>query len=343
MRSPAAKDAALAAFLVLSAVGRCAAQIAAQQLDLGSGFEAASTPGILAPRDLTATPSLQAPILSSLRLSAALTSLLPAAPAVWTAPAAAPQRRGGLLGRDHASALFAAIPDFSHLDSAASKQTAETDFVARLGGDSAAPADSEPQLQKAAALSLRTTQMAAGMKEVDHKTDKLLALKQDAHELKHYLKSNPVPVVIGPGGRMYIIDHHHLVRAAWASGVSEVYVEIRSDLSDLPESAFWKRMSEEHWVYPYDHDGKLHDVRDLPQDVRGLEDNPYRSVAWAVREQEGFQKTDAPFMEFKWADFFRARLKTDPRHRGFEAAVSEALALAKSPEAKLLPGYTGPR
>jgi hypothetical protein len=100
-------------------------------------------------------------------------------------------------------------------------------------------------------------------------------------------------------------------------------------------------MKEKQWVYPYDQDGKPCAISDLPKDIRGLADDPYRSVAWQVRERGGFEKTEKPFAEFKWADFFREHLKTHPLHHDFEEAVKEAMALAQSPEARRLPGYIG--
>jgi hypothetical protein len=44
------------------------------------------------------------------------------------------------------------------------------------------------------------------------------------------------------------------------------------------------------------------DVEQLPQKVTGLTDDPYRSLAWAVRKRGGFQKTTASFSEFQWAN-----------------------------------------
>jgi len=280
--------------------------------------------------------------LAPVGLSPALGGVLASAPAVVPPAAILP---GALLGPKHAGVLFAAVPDFSRLSGVAAKQTAEADFASRLGialaGPSEAAAAVEPELRKAGVLSLRVTQMAAGMKEVEHKMAKLQGLEKSPRKLDEYLKSNPVPVVLGPKGRSYIIDHHHLVRAAWQAHVPEVYIEVKADLSGLSESAFWDRMKKEAWVYPYDENGKPRDVSDLPKDVRGLADDPYRSVAWAVRERGGFEKTGKPFAEFQWADFFRARLRTDPGGRDFDKAVDEAMALAHSPQAKGLPGYVG--
>jgi hypothetical protein len=77
----------------------------------------------------------------------------------------------------------------------------------------------------------------------------------------------------------------------------------------------------------------------LPINIRGLADDPYRGLAWAVREAGGFEKTGEPFCEFRWADFLRKRIRMARTEGAFEEALKEALALAATPEAKHLPGY----
>ena len=192
---------------------------------------------------------------------------------------------------------------------------------------------------KADVLTLHPTQMTVGMREVRAKTKKLLSLSPE--EAQKQLKKNPIPVVAGPRGRLYIIDHHHLARAALDAGFGQVFVETAADLSALPESGFWDKMKEKAWVYPYDEHGNgPHAPSDLPQDVRGLVDDPFRSVAWQVREDGGYEKTDKPFAEFLWANFFRSNIKTDPAE-DFKKAVAEAMEIAKDPRAKDLPGYLG--
>jgi len=39
--------------------------------------------------------------------------------------------------------------------------------------------------------------------------------------------------------------------------------------------------------------------------------DPYRSLAWIMREHHGYLKSNAPFSEFRWADFFRKRVLVD--------------------------------
>jgi hypothetical protein len=75
--------------------------------------------------------------------------------------------------------------------------------------------------------------------------------------------------------------------------------------------------------------------------VRGLADDPYRSLAWAVREAGGFTKVDVPFFEFKWADFFRKRIVIERTENGPKKAFEEAMKLARSSEASHLPGFVG--
>ena len=49
----------------------------------------------------------------------------------------------------------------------------------------------------------------------------------------------------------------------------------------------------------------------LPAHVKDLGFDSYRSLAWIVREHHGYMKNDAPFSEFKWANFFRTQILLD--------------------------------
>jgi hypothetical protein len=39
----------------------------------------------------------------------------------------------------------------------------------------------------------------------------------------------------------------------------------------------------------------------LPSNVSELSNDPYRSLAWAVKSRKGFKATPIPFAEFIWA------------------------------------------
>lgn len=195
-------------------------------------------------------------------------------------------------------------------------------------------------MKKIAIAELRPTQFALGMREVIHKAEKLQAMKPK--ELEQYLVSMPVPVVIAPKGRRYLTDHHHLARAAWEIGIKELYVDVKGDFSALPFDVMWRTMRDANWVYLVDQLGNgPHDPIELPENIRCLADDPYRSVSWRVRDKGGYQKNPAPFSEFRWAEFFRKNLKIHPVFDEFDHAVEEALQLARTEAASHLPGHLG--
>jgi hypothetical protein len=185
-------------------------------------------------------------------------------------------------------------------------------------------------------LELRPTQFAIGVREVNQKTEKLKSLK--SAELHEYLRERAVPIVIW--SKMdFIIDHHHLAFACFAAGVEEIFVEMKADLSHLDEPKFWQHMKSLGWCHLFDQFGKPHEAKLLPEDVRGLADDPYRSLAWAVRHEGGYEKSGQLFSDFRWAEFLRKRVVIEHGDAGFAKAVKQGLALAKTPEARNLPGF----
>jgi hypothetical protein len=196
-------------------------------------------------------------------------------------------------------------------------------------------------MKKVKVLELRPTQFAVGMHEVAAKVRKLTKM---THEERHdYLIAHPIPVVSSPEGAHYMIDHHHLARAAWEAGIEDVFIKVQDDLSGHTEQKFWEKMKSEGWLYLKDQFGHgPHEEEMLPIDLRGLADDPFRSLAWAVRDANGFTKGAVPFCEFRWSEFFRKRMTGNPMRIGFDKALQEALKLCHDPDAKLLPGYIEP-
>ena len=187
-------------------------------------------------------------------------------------------------------------------------------------------------------LELMPTQFSLGLREVRRKVAKIKALARDKR--REYLRTRPVPVVIAPGRSWRLVDHHHHARACWEAGVKELPVEVKADFSGLSDEEFWRRMERSHWVHLRDQFGHgPHPPRLLPEDVRGMADDPYRSLAWALRHSGAYDKTDAPFAEFLWADFLRGELVCAPGDEGFARALKDASALARSPLARHLPGH----
>jgi hypothetical protein len=187
--------------------------------------------------------------------------------------------------------------------------------------------------------SLSPTQITVGMIEVGDKKKQLAALK--VAEQEELLRAHPLPAVVGPRGRLYITDHHHLGRAAIEAGVGKVFCEIEADFSSYELPAFWKEMEENSWVHPLDECGVRHIYSKLPARLAQMVDDVYRSLAAYVRNAGGYDKTGKAFAEFIWADFFRRNVAVEIVTGDFEAAVRAALPLAKSHRAKSLPGFKG--
>ena len=198
----------------------------------------------------------------------------------------------------------------------------------------------EPSLHATPVLDLRPTQMTLGMGEVARKRGSWKS--QGAKSLAEFLAHHMVPVVVGPGGRRYLIDHHHLARALHDEGVDSVFVSIVADFHKLDASAFWNIMDFHGWTHPFDGKGRRRAYADLPKTVAAMEDDPYRSLAGELRYVGGFAMDSTPFSEFVWADFLRRRVKPKDVRKDFGAAIDKALALARSEDASYLPGWCAP-
>lgn len=196
-------------------------------------------------------------------------------------------------------------------------------------------------MKKIKILDLKPTQFAVGMLEVDEKIK--IARKFGKKERKAFVEETVVPVVLGPDGELYVVDRHHFLCVCYHVGIEKVRVEIVKDLSEkkMSYAKFWKWMRDSRKAYPYCQfgEGPRHPLY-FPKDIRGLADDPYRSLAWFVRKAGAFENSDRNFAEFAWANFFRkAKLLDTAGMAGFEKALMAAVKLAQSPKAKGLPGY----
>ena len=190
-------------------------------------------------------------------------------------------------------------------------------------------------------LSLKPTQFAVGLLEVEFKVNEMKKLKPK--QLKKLIKQTPVPVVVSPWNELCVIDHHHFLFACWHANIRKVRVEIVKNYSNskLSYPRFWQKMARSNYAYLYDQFGNgPQKALYLPMDVRGMADDPYRSLAWMVRKEGGYENSSESFCEFRWADFFRSRNLLDSHGRsGFHRAVVRGLKFARSSQAKSLPGF----
>ncbi|NIJ09387.1 hypothetical protein FHS31_003019 [Sphingomonas vulcanisoli] len=136
-----------------------------------------------------------------------------------------------------------------------------------------------------------------------------------------------------------MVDKHHLARALFEEGLKTVMVRIVGDLEDLPARLFKPFLMSRHWLYPIDAKGRRRSVSRLPKRIDQLADDPYRSLAGALRRAGGFAKVKAPFAEFLWAALLRLHVDRALVEEGFETTLDLALALAHDAIADDLPGW----
>ena len=198
----------------------------------------------------------------------------------------------------------------------------------------------EPTLTPVAIADLRPTQITVGFREVTEKRDAWK--KKSGAKSSAFLGGHMIPVILGPKGRPYVIDHHHLARALLEAGQTEILTNTVADLSTLTKDSFWVVMDCKGWCHPYDATGRRRDFADIPTAVADLVDDPFRSLAGELRRAGGYAKDTTPFSEFIWADFLRNRIKRSAVVADFDKTLKQALTLAKGAEADYLPGWCGP-
>lgn len=187
--------------------------------------------------------------------------------------------------------------------------------------------------------SLRPTQITVGLAEVAKKRSEWHDLgKKDRNKR---LKQQWFPSVLGPKGRYYITDHHHLGLALLEEGIESAWVTVQRDYSWLDPDRFWRVMDFHQLTHPYDENGNRLEYSAIPKDITQLRNDPYRSLAGFVRVAGGYAKDSAPFTEFLWADFFRPQISVDLITQTPKQAVEQAVGLARGSEARYLPGWTG--
>jgi hypothetical protein len=202
---------------------------------------------------------------------------------------------------------------------------------------------------------LHPTQGSVGMMEVWIRAEKLKKRMQNRSEadFMKYLEDHDriEPMIVGPAGLFYITDHHHLARALYEIGAKNTYCRVVDNLSHSSPEVFWKHLQDRNEVHLEDAWGNAISPLELPATIEALEDDPFRSLAGAVREVCGFRRQadnlpNTNYQEFIWADYFRANwtktnLPIASINVNFDDATKAALRLATQQEAAALPGYTG--
>jgi hypothetical protein len=198
--------------------------------------------------------------------------------------------------------------------------------------------NSDPVLSPVPIRSLRPTQLTVGLIEVDGKRQDWRSNKKKGQFLGHHM----IPVVIGPRNEHYVVDHHHLARALLDEGQDEILVQEIANLSSLSRENFWRFLDYRAWVHPFDEKGTRQPFSAIPKKISQLKDDPFRSLAGAVRTAGGYAKEAQPFMEFVWADYFRRSFKASDIRKHWDTTLKEAVTLAHDRDAHFMPGWCGP-
>ena len=200
------------------------------------------------------------------------------------------------------------------------------------------PDNRDPVLSPVPIDSLRPTQITIGLIEVRHKRKQWDKLgKKKARYLGHHM----VPVVVGPKGQPYVIDHHHLARALHDEGQKKVLIQPVANLQTLSQEHFWRFLDNKGWLHPFDEHGERQPYSAIPKKISRLKDDPFRSLAGAVRKAGGYAKETTPFGEFIWADYFRTIFKAHQIQSEWRKCLDAATAFAREHDAHFMPGWCG--
>lgn len=200
------------------------------------------------------------------------------------------------------------------------------------------PDNRDPLLSPVPIQSLRPTQITIGLVEVEGKRRQWDEL---GDQKAGFLGQHMIPVVIGPKGRPYVIDHHHLARALHDEGQKTVLVQPVANLQKLTQEHFWRFLDNKGWLHPFDEHGDRQSYSAIPKKIGQLKDDPFRSLAGAVRNAGGYAKETTPFMEFIWADYFRRTFRAREIRQHWHATLERAVALAHHHDAHFMPGWCG--
>lgn len=199
-----------------------------------------------------------------------------------------------------------------------------------------------------------------------------LAARKDG-SLRDELSDKLAPGILGPGGKVYITDHHHLSTALLRAFLPyqipmhhrTLFVCVTQDMSSLEEGKFWEIMKDNELVWLHDERGNNITVADLPISVKSLKDDPFRTLALYIRQSYGIVKCGGkatnkifpqckggavqarPFIEFRWANEFRKLFYSTGIYResdqaqvmAFEAIFNDVMKFTLSDDAKHLEGW----
>ena len=191
-----------------------------------------------------------------------------------------------------------------------------------------------PQPRRAAIRDLHPTQFTVGLREVERKRQQFRAARGRARV--ELLERLTIPVIVGPLGRLYVVDRHHWLRALASEGVGNVELTVMADLQRLSQRAFWVELNRRDWCHPHDADGLRRDPAEIPSTIFRLRDDPFRSLASALRRATGAAKPASLFGECKLANALRSQIPPGLIDTDFNAALDLAVSSSGQREAQAI-------
>lgn len=175
------------------------------------------------------------------------------------------------------------------------------------------------------------TQMNLGFAEVGKKVTAYDLLKPSG--LASDLITSIEPVVIGPGGKLYLTNGHHtftsLQQSIYGGLNPTVYVNVIANYSGLTEAQFWTQMQASNYLLPLDN-GVIKSLDPLtgspiPSAFSSMTNDPYRGLEYGILKNKnsklfpttsnitgavgsaipGLDKTSAYYSDFIWANAYR--------------------------------------
>ena len=189
---------------------------------------------------------------------------------------------------------------------------------------------------------LHPTQLCVGLAEVRSRQQDFSG--ESPVERRDYLTGKPVPLVLGGGGRIWMVDRHHRLRAlVELDPEATAFGYVVLDMADASPSQVLEDLHRRGWLYLYDGRGLGPlPTSALPERLLDLQDDPYRSLVWKLkREKRIAPKPLIPFHEFRWGAWLRRRPLPPFSSERLEPALPRARALVVSPAASHLAGWLG--
>jgi hypothetical protein len=113
---------------------------------------------------------------------------------------------------------------------------------------------------------------------------------------------------VSSAGEHWMIDRHHRLRALLeVDPEATAFCAVVLELEGASRTHCLEELNRRGWLYLRDGEGLgPHAPERLPTELAGLEDDPYRSLVWKLK-QEGLIRAQpqVPFLEFHWGSWLR--------------------------------------